>query len=141
MEVIMKVVLNNTIKNQELFSTLFKEVETFIFEMESIYKEEEFKQNKQNYKKSKMQLLINSIKQLLQQGDKILREKPASKEDAKLKYNKLQNIKTQLFALLSLLEIEIQKTHERDTKKEQVKKKTLPKEKLKELFFEKQNSR
>ena len=137
----MKVVLNNTIKNQELFSTLFKEVETFIFEMESIYKEEEFKQNKQNYKKSKMQLLINSIKQLLQQGDKILREKPASKEDAKLKYNKLQNIKTQLFALLSLLEIEIQKTHERDTKKEQVKKKTLPKEKLKELFFEKQNSR
>lgn len=141
MEVIMKVVLNNTIKNQELFSTLFKEVETFIFEMESIYKEEEFKQNKQNYKKSKIQLLINSIKQLLQQGDKILREKPASKEDTKLKYNKLQNIKTQLFALLSLLEIEIQKTHERDTEKEQVKKKTLPKEKLNELLFEKQNSR
>ena len=137
----MKVILNNTIKNQELFSTLFKEVETFIFEMESIYKEEEFKQNKQNYKKSKIQLLINSIKQLLQQGDKILREKPASKEDAKLKYNKLQNIKTQLFALLSLLEIEIQKTQERDTEKEQVKKKTLPKEKLNELLFEKQNSR
>ena len=137
----MKVVLNNIIKNQELFSTLFKKVETFIFEMESIYKEEEFKQNKQNYKKSKIQLLINSIKQLLQQGDKILREKPASKEDAKLKYNKLQNIKIQLFALLSLLEIEIQKTHERDTEKEQVKKKTLPKEKLNELLFEKQNSR
>ena len=137
----MKVILNNTIKNQELFSTLFKEVETFIFEMESIYKEEEFKQNKQNYKKSKIQLLINSVKQLLQQGDKILREKPASKEDAKLKYNKLQNIKSQLFALLSLLEIEIQKTHERDTEKEQVKKKTLPKEKLNELLFEKQNSR
>lgn len=122
---------------------LLSEISNIVEDVEKRYlaNEDKDKQNKQNYKKSKLQQLVNVIKRLIMNALTLLSKTPKTEEEKISIRQKIKEIMLQIFITLKLISNETQKINEKNRDKEREKEQKKLKEKEKTLSLLLQNQR
>ena len=122
---------------------LLSEISNIVEDVEKRYlaNEDKDKQNKQNYKKSKLQQLVNVIKRLIMNALALLSKTPKTEKEKISIRQKLKEIMLQIFITLKLISNETQKINEKNRDKEREKEQKKLKEKEKTLSLLLQNQR
>ncbi len=122
---------------------LLSEISNIVEDVEKRYlaNEDKDKQNKQNYKKSKLQQLVNVIKRLIMNALALLSKTPKTEKEKISIRQKIKEIMLQIFITLKLISNETQKINEKNRDKEREKEQEKLKEKEKTLSLLLQNQR
>lgn len=122
---------------------LLSEISNIVEDVEKRYlaNEDKDKQNKQNYKKSKLQQLVNVIKRLIMNALTLLSKTPKTEKEKISIRQKIKEIMLQIFITLKLISNETQKINEKNRDKEREKEQKKLKEKEKTLSLLLQNQR
>ena len=122
---------------------LLSEISNIVEDVEKRYlaNEDKDKQNKQNYKKSKLQQLVNVIKRLIMNALALLSKTPKTEKEKISIRQKIKEIMLQIFITLKLISNETQKINEKNRDKEREKEQKKLKEKEKTLSLLLQNQR